>query len=460
MKKIFPFVIILSILLSACGAIEPNANTEATETVEAGQETESAVTEEPNSDAVSRLEVQVEELRGLEITVWTPWYGIEQSLFETFVNEFNSTNPYGIKVKAESQINFTNLYETTTASLPTENKPDLVLALPEHAQGWFEDGVTVDLTDYVEDPVYGVDASDFPYVFWNQDLSGSSRVAVPAQRTAKVMLWNETWAEELKIKAAPASVDDFRKQACSAHTSMKKDEFAENDAMGGWIVNTEPMTAYSWLLAFDGGVLEEGNYRFLTPNNIDTFKYLRELAEASCSWQSSSDPITSFAKREALFITASLSDLPSVARAFVAAENRDTWSVLPFPNGEEGIIAVYGSSYAILKTSEEEQMAAWLFVRWLLENEQDSRWVEATHNFPLRTSTVDLLGDYERNHGQWKQAVELIPLGELQPQLGSWRTIKVMLGDGFDHMYRVNVSSGQVAAILAQMESLAKDLNK
>ena len=460
MKKIIPFVIILSILLSACGAMEPNANADATETAEARQGTESAPTEESNSEAVSRLEVQVEALRGLEVTVWTPWYGIEQSLFETFVNEFNSTNPYGIKVKAESQINFTNLYESTTASLPTENKPDLVLALPEHAQGWFADGVTVDLTDYVEDPVYGVDASDIPYVFWNQDLSGTARVAVPAQRTAKVMLWNETWAEELKIKAAPASVDDFRKQACSAHTSMKKDEFAENDALGGWIVNTEPMTAYSWLLAFNGGVLEEGNYRFLTPNNIDALKYLRELAESSCSWQGASDPITSFANREALFITTSLSDLPNVARAFVAAENRDVWSVLPFPNGEDGVIAVYGSSYTILKTTEEEQMAAWLFVRWLLENEQDARWVEATHNFPLRTSTVDLLGDYERNHAQWKQAVELIPLGELQPQLGSWRTIKVMLGDGFDHMYRVNVSSGQVAAILAQMESFAKDLNK
>jgi hypothetical protein len=35
-----------------------------------------------------------------------------------------------------------------------------------------------------------------------------------------------------------------------------------------------------------------------------------------------------------------------------------------------------------------------------------------------------------------------------------------MLGDGFAEMYRVNVPSGQVAAILAQMESLARDLNK
>ncbi|MBI2332650.1 MAG: extracellular solute-binding protein, partial [Chloroflexi bacterium] len=319
---------------------------------------------------------------------------------------------------------------------------------------------TSDLTDYVEDPMYGLDADDIPFAFWNQDISGKARVAVPAQRTAQVMLWNQTWADELNINSAPTSADAFRSQACRAHDSMKKDEFAENDAMGGWIVNTEPMTAYSWILAFDGGVLEEGNYRFLTPNNIDAFKFLRELAEASCSWQGASDPITSFANREALFITVSLSDLPSVARAFVRAGNRDTWTVLPFPNGDDGIVAIYGSSYVILKSTDEEQLAAWLFARWLLDNEQDARWVEATHNFPLRTSTLSLLGDYEKTRPEWKQAVELIPQGEMQPQLGSWRTIKVMLGDGFDHMYRVNVSSGQVAAILAQMESLAKDLSK
>lgn len=421
---------------------------------------ESAQSEDPTPEPATRLEVDAEALNGLEIHVWTPWYGVEQGLFESFVKEFNESNEWGVKVTVESHINFTNLYEETTASLPTENKPDLVIALPEHAQEWFAEGVTSDLTAYANDALYGIDAADIPYAFWNQDLSGNARVALPAQRTAQVMLWNETWAEELNIDAKPESVEDFREQACRAHDSKKKDEFAENDLMGGWIVDTEPMTVYSWLLAFDGGVLEEGNYRFLAPENINAFKFLRELAEANCSWQSNADPILSFAKREALFITVSLSDLPAAARAFVGENNRDEWSVLPFPNENGGIIAVYGSSYAILRSTEEEQLAAWLFARWLLENEQDARWVEATHNLPLRDSTVSLLGDYELTHPQWRQAVDLIARGELQPQLGSWRTVKIMLGDGFEHMYRVNVSSGQVAAILAQMESTAKDLSK
>lgn len=460
MKKIFPFFIILSIFISACGTGTTTPVAVDSETLEPATGTEPALSAEPTPEAATRLGVSEEALNGLEITVWTPWYGVEQSLFETFVKEFNESNEWGIKVAAQSQVNFTNLYEATTAALPTTGRPDVVIALPEHAQAWFAEGVTSDLTEYADDPLYGINAEDIPYVIWSQDISGNVRVALPAQRAAQVMLWNKTWAEDLNIKDAPEAAEDFRTQSCRAHDSMKKDELAENDATGGWLVNTAPMTAYSWLLAFDGGVLEGGNYRFLTPENIEAFKFLRELAESNCSWQGSANAVESFAKREALFITVSLNELPDVTRAFASLDNRDEWIVLPFPGASGGVIAVYGSSYVMLKSTDEEQLAAWLFMRWLLEDEQDARWVEATHNFPLRDSTLSLLGDYEKTHPQWRQAVDLLPRGELQPQLGSWRTIKIMLGDGFDHMYRVNVSSGQVAAILAQMESTAKDLSK
>ena len=134
--------------------------------------------------------------------------------------------------------------------------------------------------------------------------------------------------------------------------------------------------------------------------------------------------------------------------------------MIAFPGANEDALVVYGSSYVILKSTDEKQLAAWLFVRWLLDREQDARFVETTHLFPLRDSTLDLLADYQKAHPQWAQAIDLLPHGEIQPQLASWRTVKVMLGDGFTHMYRVNVPSGQVAAILAQMESISRDLTK
>ncbi|MBI5963310.1 MAG: extracellular solute-binding protein [Chloroflexi bacterium] len=456
MKKIINLLFITAIILSACTA-------GGTSTAESSVTQSATKTPKPEAtvETGSRLEVDEEALKGLEITVWTPWYGIESSLFDSFVEEFNSNNEWSIRVTAQHQGTFANLYETVTASLPTANKPDLVIALPEHALGWNNDGVVTDLTPYVDDPIYGIDSSDIPPVFWDQDISGDVRVALPAQRTARFLLWNKTWAGELGFDSSPAAPEDFRQQACRAQQSMLKDESAQNDFMGGWIVDTEPTTAYSWLLAFGGGVLESGNYRFLAPNNIDALTFLRELSESQCAWQAvETDPITAFATREALFITASMDILPTVARAFASANNTDEWNVTAFPGGNKDAFAVYGSSYIVLKSTDEKQLAAWLFARWLMEKEQDKRWVETTHLFPLRTSTLDLLADYKKTHPQWAEAITLLPQGEIQPQLASWRRVKIMLGDGFAHMYRVNLPSGQVALVLAQMQSTANDLSK
>jgi multiple sugar transport system substrate-binding protein len=192
-----------------------------------------------------------------------------------------------------------------------------------------------------------------------------------------------------------------------------------------------PMTAYAWMLAFGGGVLEEGNYRFLAPNNVETFKFLRELSESNCAWQGAVK-IRSPRLRTARRCSSPPFGRPSFRGArFANAGNATNGRVIPFPNEDDGVLAVYGSSYVVLKSTDEEQLAAWLFVRWLLENEQDARWVEATHLFPLRTSTLDLLGDYEKTHPQWKQAVDLDSAGRVATSTGSWRTVKIMLGDGF-----------------------------
>src|SRR5688572_27693346 len=280
MKKFISLLFIISIFLSACGAeITSTVTTEVSSTEKAG----ATSTPESNLPTTNNLEVNEEALNGLEITVWTPWHEIEQSLFESLVKEFNSENQWGIQVNVQSQINYSNLYETVTASLSKPDQPDMVIALPEHAQEWFDEGAVTNLNDYVQDATYGLDASDIADVFWNQDIAGDVRVGIPAQRTAQILLWNETWANELGFDSVPNSTDDFREQTCDAHNSKLTDEFAENDAVGGWLVNTESMTAYSWMLAFDGGVLEEGNYRFLKKNNIDTFRFLRELSEANCA---------------------------------------------------------------------------------------------------------------------------------------------------------------------------------
>ena len=414
--------------------------------------------------AVSRLGVEDEALNGLAVDVWHPWYGAPANLFESQVDEFNSTNPWGIQVRATSLQNYTELYAQASASVHGPNRPDVVVGLPEYAVEWHAQEAVLDLNPYVSDPLYGLsgpEIADFPSVFWEQDQVGDVRLGMPAQRTARFLLYNQTWAGELGFEDAPVAADEFQEQACKANLSMRADEDPGNDGRGGWLIDTHPITNMSWLLAFGGGVQEESGFRFLRPENIEATRFIKGLAESDCAWKTQDEePLKKFADRSALFATASLEDLPDLARGFASAGNADKWTVLPFPGSEGSALVVYGASYILFASDDADQLATWLFVRWLLSPENQADWVNSAGLFPLQAGTMSLLTDYAAGHPAWADAVKLLPQGRITPQLAAWRTVRVALGDGFNFMFRVDTPVGQVPAILSQLDAIVTDLNQ
>ena len=417
--------------------------------------------------AASNLNVQREALRGVQVKVWHPWFGAQASLFESQVALFNTENEWGIVVSTDGKVNYSELFLQTDAALKEADPPQVVIAFPEHAIEWQES--VVDLNAYVHDPLYGMnplEMSDFYAPIWSQDEVDGKRLGVPAQRTARFILYNQSWARELGFNAPPATSSEFEGQACDAHRALAEDQDTGNNALGGWLIDTDPMTPLSWMIAFGGGVQEEDGYRFLAPGNVAAFRYMKTLQQKNCAWVASADlsVFDRFAARQALFATASLGDLPDLTRAFSAAANKDEWSVLTFPGVERDALVLYGSSFIMFESDDATQLASWLFMRWMLSTENQARWVQSTGLFPLRTSTMELLADYSASHPQWVEAVKLLPRGEVTPQLSSWRLVRVMLGDGFRDMFDTirhpDLTEGQVPLILKQMDDTVADLNQ
>lgn len=457
------------VLLSALfifSACTPSTSIESTSTPSSNSTKIASVTSTP-APAVSTLNVEKEALRGVQVKLWHPWFGAEASLINSQIEKFNAENEWGIVVSAEGKGNYSELFSQTEAAIKDKAYPQIVIGFPEHALEW-QDQV-VDLTPYVSDPLYGMspsEISDFPTVIWDQDEVEGQRFAMPAQRTARFILYNQTWARELGFDSPPVTSADFEQQACAAHKALGTDEDPNNDSLGGWLIDTNAMTPLSWLLAFGGGVQEEKGYRFLTPGNIAAFKFLKILQQKNCAWVASPDlpPADRFAARQAIFATASLEDFPDQTRAFSAANNRDEWTVLKFPGDEQDALVVYGSSFIVFQSDDATQLASWLFIRWLLSAENQARWVQSTGLFPLRDSTMTLLADYSASHPQWAEAVKFLPEGKNTPQLASWRHVKTMLEDGFRDMFDTirhpDLTDGQIPLILKQMEDTAQDLNK
>ena len=450
-------VTLLAVLLTACQPATPTLTSVPSST----KTPKPASTLAPGSG----VGIPEEALKGVTIQVWIPWFGVDASLFESQAEDFNASNKWGIAVQPVGQNNYTVLYDNVSAALATPERPQLVIAFPEHALSWDTTGQVVELTPYVSDPQYGFtadEARDFPDVFWTQDTIGGRRLGVPAERSARFLLYNESWARELGFDSAPQNAVEFRQQACRAHQAMLIDGDRTNDGQGGWLVDTNASTFVSWMSAFGGGVLEGDSYRFLTPKNLKALTFIKQLYDEGCAWtaQPEADLPAAFAGRRALFATAALEQLPDYSRGLAAANNADEWTVLTFPGDTQAGLVVYGSSYVILKSTPEQQLASWLFVRWLLSPDNQKKWVEVNGMFPLRTSALELLTDYQKSHPQWAQAVGLLSQAQMEPQLASWRKVRVMIADGFDAMFRSNTPAGRVAEILAIMESTARDLTK
>jgi len=450
-------------LISACAS--PVSNNSSTRTPRPDVTENTPVPKTP-VPALSSLNVDPGSLRGAQVEVWHPWFDSEAGLFESQIAKFNKENEWGIVVHAQGKSNYAELFAQTNAALDAKTNPNLVIAFPEHAFGWNDH--VVDLGTYVNDPLYGFTADDildFLPVIWDQDLVDGKRFGVPAQRTARFLLYNQTWARELGFDSPPATSADFQKQACAANKALGEDEDPENNALGGWLIDTNPMTPLSWMFAFGGSAQEEQSYRFLTPGNINAFRFVKVLQQKGCAWVPSQDlsVYDRFATRQALFATASLEEFADQSRAFFTTGNKDEWTALTFPGDESNAFVVYGSSFIMFESDDVTQLASWLFTRWMLSADNQSRWVQSTGLFPLRTSTMDLLAEYAKEHPQWAAAVKLLPDGELTPQLASWHVVRLMLGDGFRDMFDTirhpDLTDGQVPLLLKQMDETVTDLS-
>ncbi|MCX6068800.1 MAG: extracellular solute-binding protein [Chloroflexi bacterium] len=332
-----------------------------------------------------------------------------------------------------------------------------MIALPEQLLNWQEN--IVDLTPYLVQPEFGMDLADIPAAFAEQSLVNGVRYGLPAARSARLLFYNRTFARDLGFDAAPNSADEFRKQACAANAFWKQDADLTNDGFGGLALDVASnwQTPYSWLAASGGQIFTDGEFRFNTPDNSAALQFVSDLRADGCAWlATSSSNYEYLAGRSALFITGNLSELAEQKNAFATSASADEWTVLPFPGEKPGIVA-YGPDYAVLKTNEARQLAAWLFIRWMLEPQNQARWVKESGLFPVSMASADLLKSQRAANPQWSAAIDLIPLAKPYPQTAEWQLANKILADGF-MAYFGSFPNATLEGVFKVMDATVKEL--
>ncbi len=427
-RKWFALIAVLALLLAvltACGQkttptaapTEKPTEAQATEApTTAPAETEAptaAPTEEaPAYDTAIYGDLENIDPSGQEVTYWYQHTRSREELLQSMIDEFNRTNEWGITVKGESQGGYGPLYQKIIAGIPAHQLPTMAVAYQNQAATYAVQDVLVALDPYVQSKKWGYSQDDlkdfFPVALTADYLPQfKGRYGWPPYKSMEVMYYNQDWLKELGYDGPPTTWDEFGEMACKAAQQPFSKATGEGKSLG-YEYSIDASRFATFIFSRGGTIIADdaSKYVFNEQPGVDTMKFWQDLVNKGCAAQATEKygDQTDFGNGLSLFTVGSISGLPYYAKAVESGANF-SWSVNPPPHTTaEPRMNIYGASQSIFKSTPEQQLAAWLFIKWMSEPEQQAKWASSTGYFPTRQSAADLMKDYFAEHPIYKKA--------------------------------------------------------
>ena len=316
----------------------------------------------------------------------------------------------------------------------------------------------------IDDPKWGLsaeDKADFYQAFLEQSVNplfDNQRLGFPPNRSMEVLYYNQTWLEELGFSGPPTTPAEFKEMACAAAA-------ANGDGTGGYILRDDASALAAWTFAFGGDVITEDGtgYIYNGPATIEAMTFLKEMLDEGCAYFFTEGyPDPQFAARKGIFAQGSTSGLPFYGEglATVAEEQGrepDVFGVAAIPHTTaEPVQNVYGGDIMIVKTTPEQELAAWDFVKWFTTPEIQARWAEISGYFPTRLATSEFFSEELKANAPYNQGVAMLPYSAYEPQFISYTAVRDAAQKAFNEI----MQGADIQTTLDNLTTFANDQEK
>jgi multiple sugar transport system substrate-binding protein/sn-glycerol 3-phosphate transport system substrate-binding protein len=471
-KRLLVFAVrVLVLARTACAPAAPTEQPATEAPAAQAPATEEVMTEEPMAEAPATEEPMAEEpmmdLSGVTVSFWHV-YGEgdpRNEAINAIVDDFNSTNEYGITVEALDQGQYSDLEDKVNAGIQSGDLPNIAQAYTSALANWDTVDLVADLNQYIDDPDYGLTADEKADIYASVLDSGVTadgrRIGWPFSQSANVVVYNYTWAQELGFDSAPTTPEEFKAQVCAAADANANDGNPDHAGTGGMVWFPSASNYLSFLHAYGGTELNADGtaYEFNTDAAKQVALYINDLRDNGCTFETESYPNPEQGQRLALVTLSSTSGLPFYAAAFADAGNDDEWGFLPFPgpDGGQGVDA-FTQTLGVLKGTPEQDLASWLFIKYLTTPENQATWLKASGYLPTLASVEPLLADYIAESPVYASTFALAALGQTEPETyPAWASVRRAVDDASAQMYAAE-SPEEIDTILADLDQTAADL--
>ncbi len=357
-----------------------------------------------------------------EITLWHPYTQLHEKTLLEMTEEFNRTNPWGIRIVASYAGSYSELRRKVLAAIAAGTPPDLAFSYQNVIAEYAYADAVVALDDYMQSPKYGLKPEELEDHFDNflegdyySDFEGKM-LSFPPGRSLEVMYYNADALKGLGFKEPPETWDQFY-QICRM--------YKEKEGKPCYAIAPSAST-FTWMVWSHRGEVLSPEGEFLPDKEaaLAALKFLEKLIAEGLAYRVKEryQDQEDFAAQKVIFTFGSTAGIPYYQKAKVPFN----WSIALPPARTPGpVVDLYGPSICIFKTSPERQLASWLFLKWFTQPEQNARWSVATGYLPVRISAAE--SPLFKGHPLLRKAMDFIPYARSEPALYGWEAVRSIL---------------------------------
>ncbi|OPZ22971.1 MAG: sn-glycerol-3-phosphate-binding periplasmic protein UgpB precursor [candidate division BRC1 bacterium ADurb.BinA364] len=361
-----------------------------------------------------------------KLTFWHTQGSERAEDLNRIVEEYNAANP-PMKVEPVYKGSYSDIFRATQTNLIAGNPPDLVVAYESMVAEYQEQsGRVVDLEPLMRDPEIGMSQAEiddiFPYFLEinRYEQYGGALLSFVFTKSLLSLFVNEDMVREAGFGGPAKTWSEFREQCLAMKGIGKK----------GYPITVDASTLDGMFMSRGVNLVDYDTLttRFDDPRVVETFAFLRELAEAGALYMvdgDSDEDFKEFVQQNAPFFIRSTTRRP-VLQSEIGDKFR--WSMNPIPRAEgvDPMTVLYGANICVFDNGPERVRAAWQFVKFFASPEITARWALASGYMPVRKSSENLpiMQTWFAEHPVNRQSFDLIPLGRGEPTPRGWQAVR------------------------------------
>ena len=373
---------ILSLLLAVCLVFSLGACAKTVKPDEQPSTTAAAA-----APAATPEEPAAKELVTVEF--WHALTGANEDALKAIVDAFNAENAGEVEVKLVFQGKYKELFSKLQGAAQAGNLPTLSFIFNNRLTAYIMSGLAENLEPYIHDPEVGFPDDvweNIPHFLRDDGVWDGDHYSVPFNKGSYMLFYNVDILKEKGVEP-PTNWDEL-KAAAAALT------YSENgkDIVGLALNKSVGIDGSFWVEQAGGHLYDEATDEILFNQQpgVDAVQFIADLVTSGVAKICVEESYMKgpFSRGDAAMGISWLSDLPDIISG--CEESGVNFATVPLPAGKKEATLFSGTNVAMFNTSSEAQKrAAFKFLRFFYEPENQLQWGKESGFMPMNTEVLN-----------------------------------------------------------------------